>query len=150
MHKYTQFLTKLYNTVQPNLRYIKPIRIIQQPMVYKIQWQTCCTDSMLYLVSSVLRFCTAHYLSLSPSKDNTLRLQDGCHLTLLHVTSVACTWADPIYSLGRPISELQITRLEIFTQPSALLRHFKISCLGLLWAINMLSSIGPMIPNNSL
>ena len=78
--------------------------------------------SMSYLVLPVLHSHTAHQLPLSPSKDITSRLHDGFHLTLLHVTSVACTQADLIFSLGRPNPNLQSSRLAVtfFHQGAAL------------------------------
>ena len=121
------------------------------------------TTSMLYLFMSVLRSRTTHQLSLSPLKENTSRLQEGCHLTLLQVTSAACTWVDSISSLGQPIPELQYDRLAftfihqcvalsapIFTQPSNILCHFKISFQGLLWVANTLPSTRSMAPNTAL
>ena len=42
------------------------------------------------------------------------------------------------------------TSAPIFTQPSALLRHFTIARQWLLWAINTLPSTRPMMPDTSL
>ena len=130
-------------------------------IVYGIQY--IMTNSMSYLVLLALCFRTPLQSPLSPSKDNTLRLHEGFHPTMTQVTYVACTQDDPIFSLGRPnfeslnfqasshlSSSMCCTSSPIFTQPSTPLHHFKIYCIGLLWAINTLPSTRTMIPNFSL